>query len=87
MSELSVTTPRMRRLLERAAEIGEERTGMRFVGMENVLRAIVDDEDAIAWQVLEELGVLERVRARLDQLMSSTEYAKSSNRIFPSASG
>jgi hypothetical protein len=76
----------MRRLLERAAAIGEERTGTRFIGTENVLRAIVDDEDAIASQVLAELGVLDRVRARLDQVMSSTEYATGSNRIFPTAS-
>jgi ATP-dependent Clp protease ATP-binding subunit ClpA len=85
MSELPLT-PRMRRLLERAAAIGEERTGSRFIGTENVLRAIVDDEDAIASQVLAELGVLDRVRARLDQIMSSTEYATGSNRIFPTAS-
>ena len=85
MSELPLT-PRMRRLLERAAAIGEERTGTRFIGTENVLRAIVDDEDAIASQVLAELGVLDRVRARLDQVMSSTEYATGSNRIFPTAS-
>ena len=86
MSELPVT-PRMRRLLQRAADIGEERTGTRFVGTENILRAIVDDETAIASQVLDELGVLERVRTRLDQIMSSLEYAKGSDRIFPSASG
>jgi ClpA/ClpB-like protein len=86
MSELPVT-PRMRRLLERAAAIGEERTGARFIGTENVLRAIVDDEDAIASQVLAELSVLDRVRARLDQVMSSAEYARGSNRIFPTASG
>ena len=85
MSELPLT-PRMRRLLERAAAIGEERTGTLFIGTENVLRAIVDDEDAIASQVLAELGVLDRVRARLDQVMSSTEYATGSNRIFPTAS-
>jgi len=86
MSETPMS-PRMRRLLERAAEIAEEWTGTRFIGTENVLRAMVDDEDAIAAQVLRELGVLERVRARLDQIMSSAEYAKGSNRIFPSASG
>jgi hypothetical protein len=77
----------MRLLLERAADIGKERTGTRFVGTENILRAIVDDECAIASQVLEELGVLERVRARLDQIMSSSEYARGSDRIFPRASG
>jgi ATP-dependent Clp protease ATP-binding subunit ClpA len=86
MSETPMS-PRMRRLLERAAEIAEERTGTRFIGTESVLRAMADDEDAIAAQVLRELGVLERVRARLDQIMSSAEYAKGSNRIFPSASG
>ena len=77
MTEPTVS-PRMRRVLERAAEIGRERTGSPFVGTENVLRAMVDDADAIASQVLAELGVLERVRARLDQLMSSKEYATGS---------
>ena len=80
MTEPNVT-PRMRRVLERAAEIGREQTGRPFVGTENVLRAIVDDKDAVATQVLNELGVLERVRARLDQIMSSSDYATGSNRI------
>jgi ATP-dependent Clp protease ATP-binding subunit ClpA len=78
MNEATVT-PRMRRVLERAAEIGRERTGTAFVGTENVLRAMVDDPDAIAAQVLAELGVLERVRLRLDQIMSSSGYATGSD--------
>jgi ATP-dependent Clp protease ATP-binding subunit ClpA len=86
MSELPLT-PRMRRLLGRAAEIGLKHTGTPFIGTENVLRAIVDDDNAIASQVLNELGVLERVRERLDRLMSSTDYAEGSNRISPNASG
>jgi len=86
MNEATVT-PRMRRVLQRAAEIGRERTGTAFVGTENVLRAMVDDPDAIASQVLEELGVLERVRVMLDQIMSGSEYATGSNRIFPGRSG
>jgi ATP-dependent Clp protease ATP-binding subunit ClpA len=80
-------SPRMRRVLQRAAEIGEERTGTPFVGTENVLRAIVDEPDAIAYQVLEELGVVRQIGARLDQIMGSSEYAKGSNRIFPRTSG
>jgi ATP-dependent Clp protease ATP-binding subunit ClpA len=86
MSELPLT-PRMRRLIQRAADIAEERTGTRFLGTENVLRAIVDDDGAIASQVLDELGVLDLVRTRLDQIMSSNDYVRGSDRIFPSTSG
>ncbi len=72
---LDVTTsPRMDRVLKRAAEIGKLRTGEPFVGTENVLRALVEDEDGIAAAVLRELGVAERVAQRLDEIMSSASY-------------
>ncbi|HEV8536473.1 MAG TPA: Clp protease N-terminal domain-containing protein [Candidatus Limnocylindria bacterium] len=66
----------MRRILVRAAEIGAEHTGSRFIGTENVLRAITEDVDGIAAQVLSELGVLDQVRFRLDEIMRSEEYRR-----------
>jgi len=64
----------MKRVLERAAEIGRVHTGEPFVGTENVLRALVEDQDGIAASVLRELGVTERIAERLDQIMMSTSY-------------
>ena len=68
------TSPRMKRALERAAEIGRVHTGEPFVGTENVLRALVEDQDGIAASVLRELGVTHRIAERLDQIMSSASY-------------
>jgi ATP-dependent Clp protease ATP-binding subunit ClpA len=68
------TSPRMKRVLNRAAEIGKVHTGTPFVGTENVLRALVEDEDGIAATVLRELGVAQRVAERLDEIMSSASY-------------
>ena len=68
------TSPRMKRVLERAAEIGWVHTGEPFVGTENVLRALVEDQDGIAASVLREVGVTHRIAERLDQIMSSTSY-------------
>jgi hypothetical protein len=42
----------MERILHRAAEIGKVHTGEPFVGTENVLRALVEDEGGIAGRVL-----------------------------------
>jgi ATP-dependent Clp protease ATP-binding subunit ClpA len=68
------TSPRMQDVLNRAAEIGKLHTGESFVGTENVLRALVEDRDGIAAQVLRELGVTERIAERLDEIMSSASY-------------
>jgi hypothetical protein len=68
------TSPRMEWVLTRAAQIGKLHTGEPFVGTENVLRALVEDDGGIAVQVLRELGVAERVAERLDEIMSSTSY-------------
>jgi len=68
------TSPRMKSVLERAAEIGRVHTGEPFVGTENVLRALVEDQDGIAASVLRELGVTHRIAERLDQIMSSASY-------------
>jgi ATP-dependent Clp protease ATP-binding subunit ClpA len=76
------TSPRMERVLSRAAEIGKLHTGKPFVGTENVLRALVEDEDGIAAQVLRELGVTERVAERLDEIMSSKSYRTTSRRRY-----
>jgi hypothetical protein len=45
MSQPSLT-PRMRRLLERASDIGTEWTGTPCIGTEKVLRAMVDDNES-----------------------------------------
>jgi ATP-dependent Clp protease ATP-binding subunit ClpA len=76
------TSPRMEKILDRAAEIGQLHTGQAFVGTENVLRALVEDEGGIAAQVLRELGVTERVAQRLDEIMSSENYRTPSREIF-----
>jgi ATP-dependent Clp protease ATP-binding subunit ClpA len=67
-------------VLKRAAEIGKLHTGQRFVGTENVLRALVEDRDGIAATVLRELGVTERIAERLDEIMSSESYRTSSRK-------
>jgi ClpA/ClpB-like protein len=41
-----------------------------------VLRALVEDQDRIAAQVLRELGITERVGERLDEIMNSDGYRK-----------
>ena len=68
------TSPRMKAILARAAEIGRAHTGTPFVGTENVLRALVEDDDGIAASVLRELGVSERIAERLDEIMGSEGY-------------
>jgi ATP-dependent Clp protease ATP-binding subunit ClpA len=73
----------MEKILNRAAEIGRLHTGKPFVGTENVLRALVEDEGGIAARVLRELGVIERVAQRLDEIMSSESYRTPSRKVSP----
>ena len=75
-------SPRMERILSRAAEIGRTHTGRAFAGTENVLRAMIEDGDGIAAHVLQELGVAERVAARLDEIMASEGYRTPSTNRF-----
>jgi hypothetical protein len=72
----------MEKVLSRAAETGRAHTGQAFVGTENVLRALVEDDDGIAARVLRELGVSERVAARLDEIMRSEDYRTPSTKEF-----
>ena len=74
-------SPRMERILSRAAEIGKIHTGSLFVGTENVLRALVENSDGIAAQVLRELGVAERIAQQLDEIMSSENYRTPSTKV------
>ena len=74
----TMVSPRMRTLLARAALIGAQHTGQRLIATETVLRALVDDQDGIAGQVISELGVSEKVRDRLDEIMSSPGYGRPS---------
>ena len=76
------SSPRMKEVLNRAAEIGRLHTGKPFVGTETVLRALVEDPDGIAAIVLRELGVTERIAERLDEIMSSKSYRTPSHRVF-----
>jgi len=46
-------------------------------------RALVEDSDGIAAQVLGELGVAERVAERLDDIMSSDNYRTHSTKVSP----
>jgi len=78
-------SPRMDGILKRAAEIGRLYTGQPFVGTENVLRALVEDREGIAAQVLDELGITDRVAARLDEIMSSESYRTPSQERPPAA--
>jgi hypothetical protein len=73
----------MEKVLVRAAEIGRAHTGQAFAGTENVLRAMIEDDGGIAGNVLRELGVGERVAARLDEIMSSEAYRTPSTRVHP----
>jgi hypothetical protein len=75
----------MEKVLSRAAAIGKAHTGQAFVGTENVLRALVEDDGGIAARVLRELGVSERVAARLDEIMGSEGYRTPSTKVFPPA--
>lgn len=77
------TAPRMEQVLIRAAEIGRAHTGRAFVGTENVLRAMIEDDGGIAAKVLRELGVAERVAARLDEIMASEGYRTPSTKVSP----
>jgi hypothetical protein len=77
------TSPRMEHILIRAAEIGRTHTGQAFVGTENVLRAMIEDDGGIAANVLKELGVAERVAARLDEIMASEAYRTPSTNVHP----
>lgn len=76
----------MEQVLVRAAEIGRAHTGQAFVGTENVLRAMIEDDGGIAVHVLRELGVAERVAARLDELMASEGYRTPSTKGPPTPS-
>jgi ATP-dependent Clp protease ATP-binding subunit ClpA len=80
-------SPRMQGILKRAAEIGRLHTGQPFVGTENVLRALVEDREGIAAQVLHELGVADRVAARLDEIMSSETYRTPSTKVWRPPTG
>jgi ATP-dependent Clp protease ATP-binding subunit ClpA len=75
----------MDHVLSRAAQIGEMHTGQAFIGTENVLRALVEDDGGIAAQVLRELGVAERIAARLDEIMGSENYRTPSTKVFRAA--
>jgi hypothetical protein len=77
------TSPRMERVLLRAAEIGRAHTGQAFAGTENVLRAMIEDDGGIAGRVLRELGVADRVAARLDEIMASEGYRTPSTTTHP----
>jgi ATP-dependent Clp protease ATP-binding subunit ClpA len=72
-------TPRMQRILARAASIADVALGQRIVGTEHVLLATLEDADAIATQVLNELGVREAARAKLEAILASPEYRTPSN--------
>ena len=76
-------TPRMTRILESASHISQRKTGERVVGTEHVLRALLDDPDAIATQVLAELGVVDRARTRLDAILRSVGYRTPSAQRIP----
>jgi ATP-dependent Clp protease ATP-binding subunit ClpA len=77
------TSPRMEQVLLRAAEIGRAHTGHAFVGTENVLRAMIEDDGGIAGRVLRELGVADSLAARLDEIMASEGYRTPSTTIHP----
>ena len=67
-------SPRMANVLERAAAIGLQHTGAPLVGTETVLRALTDDPDGIAAQVLDEFGLRAKTRRRLDQILKDPKY-------------
>lgn len=74
-------SPRVRRLVSLALTKAAETTGGRVLGTEHLLFALASDSDGIAGQVLNELGVRERVAARLDEIMRRTGYRTKSTNI------
>lgn len=68
-------SPRMANLLERAAEVGRKHTGQPLVGTETVLRALSEEPEGIAGQVLQELGVRKKTIRRLDEILSDPSYS------------
>jgi ATP-dependent Clp protease ATP-binding subunit ClpA len=72
-------SPRMQRLLERAVAISVERAGAPFLGTENVLRALTEDPDGIAGQVLDLYSVRLKVQQKLDEVMGGEGYRHGSS--------
>jgi ATP-dependent Clp protease ATP-binding subunit ClpA len=66
-------TPRVERTIERAEEIAES-YGDDFIGTEDLLLSIVHDHAGVARGVLDELGVLDEVEARLRSVLDSERY-------------
>jgi Clp amino terminal domain, pathogenicity island component len=67
-------TPRCRKLLESAARLARE-MDHAHVGAEHLLLAMVKDRDAVPTQVLAGITNLDRVEARLREVMASDSYA------------
>ena len=67
-------TPRMGQCLARAEREAEASTGTAVIGTEHLLLALLDDDDAIATQVLNEIGVADPVRDRLREILASEGY-------------
>lgn len=70
---LAELTPRVQAILDAAASEANER-GHSYVGTEHVLLALIAVGDGVASSVLDEFGVTEGVRARLNEIMQSEAY-------------
>jgi ATP-dependent Clp protease ATP-binding subunit ClpA len=73
-------TPRVIRTLESAGAIAAE-LGHTYVGTEHVLLALANDGDGLAGRVLAEVGVVDQIRLRLAEIMSSPGYQTPSNQV------
>ncbi len=73
---VNALTMRVRRTLL-DAWVEADRLGHDYVGTEHVLLALSRDPDGIAGQVLDHLGMGDRVAAELERIMASRSYGVS----------
>ena len=73
-------TPRMRRTIQNAARIAEER-GHDWLGTEHVLLALLDDSDGIAGSAIRRLGFEPALREAVESVLGSLGYRSSSSEL------
>lgn len=71
-------TPRARDVLSEAANQAN-RVGQNFIGVEHIVLAVLDEGQSIPAQVIESMGLTERLRAQLHETISSP--SPTSNRV------
>lgn len=80
---LASLTPRSRRVLEHAMKEARQR-GEDFIGTEHLLLGLLE-EDGLATQALQSLGIIEAVRARVGELIEASRRSGPSNQVLDSS--